>query len=66
MNGQSLVAGPVAIKYRDLRRISITSVDGIYHCPRSNGYLPASHVEFVSPAWTYEALLGWPRSVVEL
>jgi len=66
LNGTTVNAGPIALKYRDFRRVRIGLKDGVYQCPRSNGVLPSGHVEFVTKEWTHAALLSWSRRPVEL
>jgi len=39
---------------------------GVYLCPRSNGLLPAEHVEFVAPMYSYAALLALPSRLVSV
>ena len=61
-----VVHGPVALKYRDLRRIRIQMKDGVYDCPRPNGLLTSDQIEFPAPHLTYEQLLSCPRRVVRV
>jgi hypothetical protein len=65
-NGTSVIRGPVALKYRDMRRVAITIKDGRYRCPRSNGVLKPGQIDFAIPATPHQELLGLPRRLVEL
>jgi len=65
-NGTSVIHGPVALKYRDMRRVVITIKDGSYRCPGSNGVLKPGQIDFAIPATPYQELLGLPRRLVEL
>ena len=60
-SGSSVISGPVALKYRDLRRIPIKIIDGRYECPRNNGILEPGQIDFAIPLLSYEELLGLPR-----
>jgi hypothetical protein len=64
LNGGTFIVGPVALKYRDMRRIHVRMDNGVYRCPRSNGLLPIEHVEFVAPTFSHAALLALPRHSV--
>jgi hypothetical protein len=66
VNGKSAIRGPVAMKYRDMRRITITITDGKYQCPQCNGILTPGQIDFAIPAAPYQELLGLPRRLVEL
>src|SRR5258708_2837098 len=48
LNGKTYVAGPAALKYRDMRRVQIRMENAVYRCPRSNGLLPLGHVDSVT------------------
>jgi len=61
-NGKAFVPGPVALKYRDFRRVKILAEEGVYRCPRSDGFLPSS---VVLPQ-TYVELLSLARHVVAI
>jgi len=62
--GLSIIRGPVALKYRDLRRITITEEDGRYLCPRSNGIKEPGQIDFAIPLASYQDLLDMPRHQV--
>lgn len=61
VNGSSVVFGPVALKYRDLRRVTVSVRDGRYECPRSNGVLRRNQIDFAIPLTPYPELLSLPR-----
>jgi hypothetical protein len=62
--GDEVIHGPVAVKYRDLRRVSVHVRDNIYFCPRHNGLLSSGQVEFPALPLSYEQLLACPRRMV--
>jgi hypothetical protein len=62
--GGEVVHGPVAVKYRDFRRVRVNVKDGVYLCPRHNGLLTSEQVEFPAPPLTYRELLACPRRIV--
>jgi hypothetical protein len=62
--GRVQLFGPVALKYRDLRRITVGFADGIYKCPPSNGILTADQKAFPVPELRYHELLDCPRILV--
>jgi hypothetical protein len=41
VNGSSVIRGPVALKFRDMRRVTVRIRDEQYECPRSDGVLAA-------------------------
>lgn len=61
VQGSSVIYGPVALKYRDMRRITITETNGQYRCPRSDGVLEAGQIDFIVPMGPYNELLRLPR-----
>jgi len=63
---KQVVHGPVALKYRDLRRVRIEMKDGVYDRPRPNGMLTSEQIEFPAPHLTYEELLSCPRRLVRV
>ena len=64
--GSTIIDGPVALKYRDMRRVTITEAEGHYQCPNSNGVLESEQMDFAIPLMPYHELLGCPRSRVSL
>lgn len=64
--GSTVVCGPVALKYRDMRRIRVTEGRGQYRCPLSNGILKADQIDCTVPLVPYEALLDLPRRLVTI
>ena len=56
-----VIHGPVALKYRDMRRIAVTEANGQYDCPRSNGVMKPGQIDFAIPAMPYLVLLSMPR-----
>ena len=64
--GTEAIQGPVAIKYRDLRRVFVNVREGIYYCPRHNGLLAGDQVEFPAPHLSCEELLACPRRMARL
>lgn len=62
--GGSIVDGPVAFKYRDLRRVVISMVDGIYRCPRIDKMLREGQIDFAVPSLRFEELLECHRERV--
>jgi hypothetical protein len=60
----TIVHGPVALKYRDMRRIKVTESCGQYRCPSGNGIMGPDQIDFAIPLLTYQELLGFPRSLV--
>jgi hypothetical protein len=63
VNGE-VVRAPVAVKYRDFRRVRVRVKNGVYLCPRHNGLLTGEQVEFPAPPLTYLQLLACPRRIV--
>ena len=61
VQGSSVIHGPIALKYRDLRRITITEEDGRYLCPRSNGIKEPGQIDFAIPLASYQDLIDMPR-----
>jgi hypothetical protein len=61
VQGLNIVAGPVALKYHDLRRVTIGIVDGAYQCPRCNGILKTGQTGWPVPVAHYQELLSLPR-----
>jgi hypothetical protein len=59
--GSSIIQGPIALKYRDLRRVTITISDRQYQCPRSDGVLERGQMDFAVPPMPYSELLVQPR-----
>jgi len=57
----SIIQGPVALKYRDMRRITVTESGGLYQCPPSNGLREPGQLDFAIPLASYEALFDLPR-----
>ena len=64
IQGSSIIRGPVALKYRDLRRILITEENGRYLCPRSDGIKEPGQIDFAIPLVSYQDLLAIPRRQV--
>jgi len=64
--GSSVIDGPLALKYRDMRRITIIEKDGRYLCPRSNGIKELGQIDFAIPEISYLELLSLPRRQVML
>jgi hypothetical protein len=62
--GKLHLSGPLALKYRDLRRIAVDLAGGVYNCPRSNGVLTTDQKAFAVPELSYEELLNCPRRLV--
>jgi hypothetical protein len=61
-----VIHGPVAVKYRDFRRVRVRIKDGVYLCPRHNGLLTGEQVEFPAPPLAYQQLLACPRRIVRI
>jgi hypothetical protein len=66
IQGSTIIRGPVALKYRDMRRIRITEAAGQYKCPRSNGIMEPGQIDFAVPTMPYLELLNLPRHLVAL
>jgi hypothetical protein len=60
----TVVRGPSALKYRDMRRIRIEVVPRGYRCPRSDGISSPDQLDFHVPLASYQSLLGLPHSAV--
>lgn len=61
LQAEDLIWGPVALKYRDMRRISVQLVGTHYHCARSNGIREVGGIDFAVPEMSYEQVLCLPR-----
>jgi hypothetical protein len=59
--GSLVILGPVALKYRDLRRITVTEFCGEYRGPRSDGIREPGGIDFAVPELSYLELLPLPR-----
>ena len=66
INGRPIAHGPVVLKYRDMRRVTIAIRGGVYQCPHSNGVRTPSDIDFAVPAVSYRTLLELPRRAVTL
>lgn len=64
--GANIIHGPVALKYRDLRRVIVTETDGRYQCPHSNGVIKPTidQIDLAIPLSDYDELLIFPRRTV--
>jgi hypothetical protein len=65
-NGAEVIHGPVALKYRDMRRVIVTAKNGRYTCPRCDGVMKSSQIDFAVPLTPYQELLALHRRLVEL
>lgn len=61
-----MVEGPVALKYRDLRRVRISMAEGIYHCPRADRMLTKAQSDFSVPPLSFEELIACRREQVSV
>jgi len=66
INGRSVVCGPVALKYRDLRSANIQIKDGYYQCPKSDDFLAPGQIDYTVPTVLSHELLRIPRRRVEV
>ena len=64
VQGSSVINGPVALKYRDMRRIRVAALNGQYRCPLGDGVLEPGQIDFIVPMEPYEELLRLPRRSV--
>lgn len=64
ISGSTSIDGPVALKYRDLRRITIHVSGQQYRCPRNDGIRVPGQIDFAIPLSGYEELLSLPRRLV--
>lgn len=63
-DGPKLVHGPMALKYRDMRRVTVDIKDGRYRCPRSNDVLTPGQLDFAIPSLNRQELLALTRRLV--
>lgn len=64
IQGSSAIRGPVALKYCDMRRITVTEGGNHYRCPPSNGIMPPGQIDFAIPLIPYQDLFCLPRRMV--
>jgi hypothetical protein len=64
--GRSVVHGPVALKYRDMRRVTVEIDGGRYRCPSSNGVLGPGLIDFTVPLASYQELIRLPSRRVDV
>jgi hypothetical protein len=61
-----VIEGPVALKYRDLRRVRIQLRGEAYLCPRPDGIFSSVHIAMPVPKLNYEQILAFSRRTVRI
>ena len=56
------IAGPVALKYRDMRRVHVTLAGDVYACSRPNQILAPANSDLPLPTMSLSQLLKWKDS----
>lgn len=58
--------GPIVLKYRDMRRVTVRGEDKQYICPQSDGIKSPGQLDFNVPLLSYAELLQLTRTFVSI